>query len=315
MITPRPRPVFLLRTTNDFALKTASVLLVAGVTCGGIGCSPASPRTACPYPRPRPPGFISPSPNCAAPAGERSSNGLARPPLFERVCEDHLQFYGADSLLLLGGGLAVGGAIAHSDADRRLHDDFRSGVGAETDGESGEMLHGCKELGDGRYLLPTFAAAWATSALVDGPPALATTGCWGERSLRAVAVGAPPLLALQQITGGSRPGETSDGSAWSPLKDDNGVSGHSFMSSVPFLTAGHLTRDPWIKAAWYAGSAVGPLSRVADGAHYPSQAFLGWGLALLATRAVADVERRSPAWRLAPRSPSGGHGLSLERRW
>jgi hypothetical protein len=57
-------------------------------------------------------------------------------------------------------------------------------------------------------------------------------GKWATRSLRTMLVGTPPLLVLQKVLGASRP--TEDNSRWHSFKDNNAVSGHSFMGVVPF---------------------------------------------------------------------------------
>ena len=119
-------------------------------------------------------------------------------------------------------------------------------------------------------MLPIMGSAWLLNECMDGPPAMKTFGTWGERSIRAFVVGAPPLLVMQQLTGGSRPNETMEGSEWHPFRDNNGVSGHAFMSSIPFITAAKMTDNPWGKSLWYLGSTIDPLSRVNDNAHYPS---------------------------------------------
>ena len=84
-------------------------------------------------------------------------------------------------------------------------------------------------------------------------------GLWGERSMSAFVVGAPPVMLLQRLTGSSRPGETSHDSSWSFWSDNNGVSGHAFMSALPFVTAAKATESPLWKTVFYAGSTLGPL--------------------------------------------------------
>lgn len=88
------------------------------------------------------------------------------------------------------------------------------------------------------------------------------------------------------MTGGSRPEETDYGSAWRFWRDGNGVSGHSFMSAFLFINAAKMTKNRWLRATFYAGSLLGPLSRVNDNAHYPSQAALGWWFAFVASSAI-----------------------------
>ncbi len=98
--------------------------------------------------------------------------------------------------------------------------------------------------------------------------------------LRSILVGGPPLLVLQWATGGARPTETDESSEWRPFHDNNGVSGHSFMGAIPFLSAAKMADNIWIKGSFYAASTLPGISRVNDDAHYFSQAFLGKSFAL-----------------------------------
>ncbi len=65
----------------------------------------------------------------------------------------------------------------------------------------------------------------------------------GVYASRAYLVGAPAMLLMQNVTGGSRPEEMDHGSKWDPFHDDNGVSGHAFMGAVPFLTLANMYDD------------------------------------------------------------------------
>jgi membrane-associated phospholipid phosphatase len=141
------------------------------------------------------------------------------------------------------------------------------------------------------------------------------TGKWGERAIRGFIVGAPPVTILQQLTGGSRPTETNEGSEWQPLQDNNGVSGHAFMGSLPFITAAKMTDDRALKFLFYAGSALTPLSRVNDKAHYPSQVALGWWMAYLAASAIHATDEPDARWRFFPYSTGEGSGLLAEYRY
>lgn len=213
-----------------------------------------------------------------------------RPRLWDRVVADHQNFYDVDSLKLLAGGFLVGAAIANTQLDQELYDHFQVSVRGASSDDWSDFLHADKEFGNGRYTLPVFAAAWAAGEYFDQSPILVTTGRWGERSLRSFLVGAPALIATQYLTGGSRPDETDRQSRWLPFQDNNGVSGHAFMSSLPFITAAKMTDRPIYKATFYAGSLLGPLSRVNDEAHYPSQVALGWWIAYVAASAIDATE-------------------------
>ncbi|WP_236621989.1 phosphatase PAP2 family protein [Novipirellula maiorica] len=210
--------------------------------------------------------------------------------LWQRIQSDHRSYYDLPSLKLLTDGFLIGAAVANTQLDQEIQDHFQTSVRGATSDDWFEGLHASKELGNGRYTLPIFATAWAAGAYFDKSSVLVTTGRWGERSMRSFLVGAPPLILAQRFTGGSRPDEKERGSRWLPFQDNNGVSGHAFMSSLPFINAAKMTNRPILKATYYAGSLLGPLSRVNDDDHYPSQVALGWWMAFVAATAIDQTE-------------------------
>ena len=234
--------------------------------------------------------------------------------LFNRLLDDQKNFYSRGSMLSLGLIFGAGAVVANTDLDQQIHRRFQTNVRGAASDEWFEFLHANKELGNGYYTLPIMGGAWLISETIDGPPQLESLGVWGERSLRGFAVGVVPLVVMQSATGASRP-EEPNGSGWRPFQDDNGVSGHSFMSALPFITAAKLTDSRWKKAFWYSASAIGPLSRVNDNAHYPSQAGLGWCLAFAAASAVDQSATNRRPWSLVPLNSPGYSGAGVEFRW
>ncbi len=179
--------------------------------------------------------------------------------LVDRIVSDHRNYYDAQSFRVLAGGFLIGAAFANTKLDQEIQDHFQSNMRSPSSDEAYEFLHANKDLGDGWYTLPVFATAWAVGTVFDEPPWLATTGRWGERSMRSFLVGAPPLILAQLATGGSRPGETDHDSRWRPFQDNNGVSGHSFMSALPFINAAKMTRAPVVEVGilpWLAAGAA-----------------------------------------------------------
>lgn len=235
--------------------------------------------------------------------------------LVERLWSDQLNFYSPESLTLLGGGLIAGAAVANTRLDEGIQRHFQSSVRGATSDDWFESLHASKELGNGRYTLPVFASAWALGELMPENEYLQTSSRWGARSIRAFAVGAPPLILMQQLTGGSRPNETDEDSEWHPFRDNNGISGHAFMGSLPFITAAKMTENRGLKALYYAGSTIAPLSRVNDNAHYPSQVALGWWMAYLAASAIDATENPNSRWKFYPYTTGDSSGLRAEIRY
>jgi hypothetical protein len=211
------------------------------------------------------------------------------------VLSDHEQFYSAGPLRDLSLGLLGAWLLANSEADVEVQDWYRDRVRtAATDDLSGWV----KPLGNGRITVPALSGALLAGVLLRRVPAGRTLTRWSGRSLRALALGAPPLLFLQVATGGSRPREND--SRWRPFEDDNGVSGHSFVGAVPFLSAAAMTESRPLKALFYSGSTLCGLSRINDDAHYLSQAAMGWWVAYLSCRSVQATEENRPAVRCLP---------------
>ncbi|MDI6775128.1 MAG: phosphatase PAP2 family protein [Verrucomicrobiota bacterium] len=239
----------------------------------------------------------------ATAAGAADGSRTAADALWEDVKQDHAQFYSGWSLANLGGGLLVAGVLANSSAD----EDARS---SGTNDWAGAV----KWMGEGILAVPLMACAsalavWGKEFLTCG-----AIGEWGQRSLRSVFVGAPPVLLLQRALGASRPSDDEADSKWRPFEDSNGVSGHAFIGAVPFLTAGRMTDSLALKSACYAASALCGLSRINDDDHYLSQVAMGWWLAWLAVDAVDRTEAGRSRVRLTAlaRPDLAGVGLQIE---
>jgi len=204
-----------------------------------------------------------------------------------KVLEDYRNFYSCDSLVCLTAAFGAGAIMANTGFDVTMQDAWQRGVEPTS---LGTFFSGCKDIGEGRYVLPIFGAAAVTGLVFEGNPAGDVVGEWGSRSLRMFVVGAPPLYAMQWVTGASRPGEGTAGSRWHFFNDNNGVSGHAFVGALPFLAAADMVESPLLKGTLYVCSTFVGFSRMTDNAHYPSQVFLGWYLAWASARAVSATE-------------------------
>ena len=235
--------------------------------------------------------------------------------LLDRVVRDHLNYYSLESISLIGAGLGAAAIMAHTSIDGDLHAEIHWNVWHGGKRNWAERLHTFKILGNGQYTLPLFAGAWLTAELLDDVPGLEIAGEWGERSLRSVLIGAPSVLVMQRAIGSSRPGESSNGSEWSPFSDSNGVSGHAFMGAVPFLCAAKMSDAMLLKATFYVASIGTGLSRVADDDHYLSQAALGWLMAYAAAAAVERTQQADTRLTVFPFATGEGVGAAMEYRW
>ena len=217
------------------------------------------------------------------------------------LLNDHVEFYSGRSLATVAMGFGIGALMANTSFDENVvRNTYIDNIILAPEDDLYEMLHEPKYLGEGQFTVPIFAAAALAEPLIGDCPGGAEVSEWGQRSLRTLVVGAPPMLALQFLTGGSRPGESSASSRWKPLQDSNGVSGHAFMGAIPLISAAKMTDNFWLKSGLYAASTLPAVSRVNDDAHYFSQAFLGWWLAYMAASAVDRTENLSTNFQMQP---------------
>ena len=242
------------------------------------------------------------------------SNSLFASPsnFLNTLKQDYEDLYlSPDHLLHIGIAFGAGGIVANTKMDQNLQDWYQEHVRTEATNRVSDVG---KILGTGQYVVPiALGAALLGDRLLPGD-GTSPLGTWGERATRAYMTGTPALLLAQWVTGAPRPDEGS--SHWRLFRDGHGISGHSFIGAVPFLTVAQMCEDNALaRYLLYAASALPALSRINDDAHYPSQAFLGWFLAWEATSAIAQREKWNQHVSLEPAIIGDGYGLALCIRW
>jgi membrane-associated phospholipid phosphatase len=256
-----------------------------------------------------PPSFVPGLPETAgSPGANTPRRWYSRPrQLLFDIRSDYRNYYTWHHAALLGVAFSGGAIMANTQMDQNFRDYYQRQVGYNG------TIHAFHIFGEGAIMVPSYLAVAALGWVFDDYVAVRTVGRWGEQSFRAIAVGAPPMLLMQEVTGGSRPTDGTYGSHWHPFQDNNGVSGHSFMGAVPFLTAARMSDRPLLRATFFAGSFLTGLSRVGDDKHYLSQTLLGWAMAGVAVSAVGQTETGQP-FRLVPWANPGGMGFGYEWR-
>jgi hypothetical protein len=121
------------------------------------------------------------------------------------------------------------------------------------------------------------------------------------------------MLALMVGLGAERPDRND--SHWQPFHDVHGVSGHTFIGAIPFLTAAEMTDKVYLQIPLVLGSLAEGWSRLDRDKHYFSQAALGWWLALLATRSVNATQNDRRPVSIAPTWLEDGPGVVLQVRY
>lgn len=227
-----------------------------------------------------------------------------------QVWNDYKNYYSWDSLGKLTIGLGVAAVFANTQMDREIAEYDQDHMRNSSTNSFAKMV---KPIGDGTNTIPIYIAT-AVLGDVIFPEYIPRVGEWGNRSLRATAVGFPLMLFLQKATGAERP-ELDHSSKWTPWKNNHGVSGHAFMGAIPFMVAAQMTDDPYLKAGFYVGSTFTGWSRINDNAHFFSQAMLGWWMAYLATCAVDLTNLEMGNYRVMPMPVgSDGYGIGVEYR-
>jgi hypothetical protein len=203
------------------------------------------------------------------------------------VFDDYRNYYSGENMGRLAIGFGVAGLVANTPTDKEIQDWYNESLkSSRTDDISGIV----KEFGNYMIAVPVYFGVAFIGEFTKDNKLGAVSGEWGRKSLRAVLVGEPPMLFAQRVLGSSRPKE--DYSRWHPFKDNNGVSGHSFIGAIPFLTAAGMTHNPYLRSIFYLGSTLTGLSRINDNDHYFSQAALGWWMGYLAVKSVEKTEKQ-----------------------
>jgi hypothetical protein len=186
-----------------------------------------------------------------------------------------------------GAIFASAAVFANTDLDANFATWYQTHIRSSETNRAADFF---RPLGNGYYTIPVYVSAKFMGEYFDDVPGMGLLGQFGDRASRALLVGAPPLLAVQYLTGGGRPSDYADQSYWRPFHSSHGASGHAFMGAVPFLTLAGMTDDPWAKCFFYACSPWTGMTRINDNVHYLSQVWLGWWMAYLACESVNKTE-------------------------
>lgn len=230
--------------------------------------------------------------------GKLESGSLISNPICKDVISNYREFYSKRNILSFSIAFSSGAIFANTSFDRHFQHWY------QVHGRSSysyDISKGFKFFGEGDYLIPISVAVASLRLLPEDSQFIQDVSSWGYKTARTYFLGAPPVLLLQRLTGGSRPGENENKSSWHPFEDDNGVSGHAFIGAVPFLTFAKMNENNK-SIYWLANifSALPGWSRIHDNQHYLSQAFLGWFIAWRSTQAIFSSKVKSGGLSLIP---------------
>jgi len=229
------------------------------------------------------------------------------------VKSDYANFYGESNLRSLTLAFSVGAVWANSSWDQNVQNWYQRKCRNSNTDEISTLF---KFWGEGYNLVPISVLAASMQLLPSESDLLRSFATWGKKNSRAYLTGAPFLLLMQRVTGGSRPSEADGSSQWDFFADENGVSGHAFIGAIPFLTMAEMNSHNKI-LYWTSAllSTLPALSRINDDKHYFSQAFLGWFIAKQAVEAVSDTDKEEAKLTFIPVMKGGELGVMLAFQW
>lgn len=231
-------------------------------------------------------------------------------PRLRGLAEDYKNFYWSENLLYLGGAIAIAAPLANTNADQTVRTWYQRGAGngrfVGLD-HTADVFNG---IGNWEAAVPVLLACSLVGYAWDDNAAAAAVGEFGNRSVRALAVGAPSVIALQFGLGAGGPNDPPD-SRWRPGQSDHGVSGAAFVGAVPFLTAASMTDSAALKTLFVVGSLGPSWASIHNDDHYLSQVLLGWSIAYLSVHSVNLTESVSH-FRLVPCEIPKGVGIGVQ---
>ena len=229
--------------------------------------------------------------------------------IFATLKNDYKSFYSVERLTRMGFGFGLGAILANTKYDQKVRDWYQKDIRSSS---TDDFSDSAKLFGEGKYLIPISLLS-ASIKYIDNDSAI---GEWGMYAAGAYLTGAPAMLLMQKVTGGSRPEETDHDSNWRPFKDSNGVSGHAFIGAVPFIALARMNKDNlFIKYFAYTVSTACAWSRVNDDAHYLSQVALGWYMAWESVDAVVDAGEQRKKLSIAPMIDQDSYGVAVNIKW
>jgi hypothetical protein len=225
--------------------------------------------------------------------------------------DDYRNYYSPRGLGGLALGIGLAAPLANTQADIAVRNWYQDKIRSSAANRAADVITYAGQLW---LVLPVGleAAAWMGHAADD----YRTDGGlyeWSNRCLRSILVGVPPMVSLYVILGSSRPDRHD--SAWHPFEDIHGVSGHTFMGALPFLTAAAMTDNNLLKGSLFLGSFLTGWARINNDRHYLSQVALGWWMACLSVTSVDETNWARRSWSIAPTWVSDGPGVAVQFRY
>ena len=183
------------------------------------------------------------------------------------------------NLTKLGIGVAGAALFANTGMDRYIRNNYQNKLRSEDTDEATKIFN-ISATALALVIVPAYIGTYGAGMLLHN----STMEEWAGKSFRATLVGGPALVFLAAATGADRP--TEGDSHWNPFHNFHGISGHTYIGSIPFITAANMSENPYQKVILYGLSTLPGLSRINDDRHYFSQVAVAWYLAYLSCAVV-----------------------------
>ena len=207
-----------------------------------------------------------------------------------RLVHDFENFYCTENVLYVGLAVGIAAPIANTQLDQDFTNWYQRQAGKSTPATN--VAKGFQVFGELEYTLPAYLALSTTGHLFPDDVTCSTLGAFGDRSLRAMIVGAPTVAVLEMSLGANGP--NAQDSHWHPLRTPyDSVATPAFIGAIPFLTAASMTDCVPLQALLVVGSAAPSWAQIQRNDHYLSQALLGWSIGMLSVRAVNLTEAQA----------------------
>lgn len=200
------------------------------------------------------------------------------------LIKDAENFYSTKTAVFLAKALAPAAIMANSSIDQNIQDFYQKKLRNDASDQFSQIA---KITGCNMPLTIAFVTGITTSYLFKDTKFGKNTYNYCMNTFRATITGFPALVAGQVLLGCDRPSQYTS-SSWQPFKNDHGVSGHTYMGAIPFITAANMTKNRILKGMFLIASTAAGISRINDNQHYPSQVLLGWCLAYASCSAITD---------------------------
>lgn len=228
-----------------------------------------------------------------------------------KVVQDFRHNYGLTGLALMTVAVGAAAPVANTPADVNFRNWYQHHAG--NSGTANSFAHVGYAFGQFWYVLPVYLTADLGGRCFDDSEIAQALSTWGNRTWRAIAVGAPAVGLLQVGLGSTRPRIGS--SHWEPFQANKAVSGHAFIGSLPFFAAASMTDDRPLQALFLAGSFITPWARIQQDGHYLSQCMLGWSLGFIAMQSVLQTDTGSRRILFAPMDVPERTGMGIMFRY